>query len=143
MPAGPAGNTGGAGPQGFQGRQGPIGPAGPQSDYRLKTNIQNYNDGWGIVKNIQPKTFTRINDPLQKVESGFIAHEVQDGGLNQAVFGEKNAVDKNGDPIYQSLDTWSFVPTMWSALKKSIEDIEVLKTEVDTLKEEIRVLKNN
>ena len=53
------------------------------------------------------------------------------------------AVDKNGDPIYQSLDTWSFVPTMWSALKKSIEDIEVLKTEVDTLKEEIGVLKNN
>jgi hypothetical protein len=63
--------------------------------------------------------------------------------LNQAVFGEKNAVDKNGDPIYQSLDTWSFVPTMWSALKKAIEDIEVLKTEVDTLKEEIKVLKNN
>jgi FtsZ-binding cell division protein ZapB len=32
---------------------------------------------------------------------------------------------------------------MWSALKKAIEDIEVLKTEVDTLKEEIKVLKNN
>ena len=52
-------------------------------------------------------------------------------------------INYGDDPIYQSLDTWSFVPTMWSALKKSIEDIEVLKTEVDTLKEEIRVLKNN
>jgi hypothetical protein len=63
--------------------------------------------------------------------------------LKQAVFGEKNAVDENGDPIYQSLDTWSFVPTMWSALKKAIEDIESLKTEVDTLKQEIETLKNN
>jgi hypothetical protein len=61
----------------------------------------------------------------------------------RVVFGEKNAVDENGDPIYQSLDTWSFVPTMWSALKKAIEDIESLKTEVDTLKQEIETLKNN
>jgi uncharacterized protein (UPF0335 family) len=34
------------------------------------------------------------------------------------------------------------VPTMWGALKKAIEDIEALKNEVDTLTEEIKVLKN-
>jgi hypothetical protein len=131
-----------AGPQGPQGRQGPTGPQGPQSDYRLKTNIQNYNDGWGIVKNIQPKTFIRKSDPFNNIETGFIAHEVQEGGLSQAVFGKKDQVDSDGNPMYQSLDTWTFIPTMWSALKKSIEDIESLKTEVDSLKEEIKTLKN-
>jgi FtsZ-binding cell division protein ZapB len=31
---------------------------------------------------------------------------------------------------------------MWSALKKSIEDIESLKLEVETLREEVKTLKN-
>ena len=79
---------------------------------------------------------------MQKVESGFIAHEVAEGGLDQAVFGKKDAVDSRGRPIYQGLDTWSFIPTIWSALKKSIEDIEELKLEVITLKNEINILKS-
>ena len=68
---------------------------------------------------------------------------MSEGGLDQAVFGKKDAVDSRGRPIYQGLDTWSFIPTIWSALKKAIEDIEELKGEIIVLQDEINKLKNN
>ena len=52
-----------------------------------------------------------------------------------AVTGTKDAVDKEGKPIYQQVDVSSLIPIM-------VKAIQELKSEIDILKQEIINLKN-
>jgi hypothetical protein len=70
------------------------------SDYRLKTEINDFN-ALDIINNLKPKEY-RIGEAENK-SIGFIAHELQEY-LPQAVTGEKDAIDEDGNPIYQSVD---------------------------------------
>ena len=96
------------------------------SDYRLKTNIVPLANAVARVKLLQPKNFTWISAPEQGVAEGFIAHELKTV-VDDAVFGEKDAVDANGNPKYQGVDASMLVPLLTAALQEAIARIEALE----------------
>jgi hypothetical protein len=97
------------------------------SDYRVKTEIVDF-DALSIIKNLKPKEF-RIYDSPQK-SIGFIAHELQEY-YPQAVSGEKDAINKDGKPLYQGVD----YSQLTGLLTKAIQE---LKAEIDELKAKIK-----
>jgi hypothetical protein len=96
------------------------------SDYRLKTNIVPLANAVTRVKQLQPRNFTWVSSPEQGVVDGFIAHELKTV-VNDAVFGEKDAVDANGNPKYQGVDSSMLVPLLTAALQEAIARIEALE----------------
>ena len=86
------------------------------SDYRLKTEINDFN-ALNIISNLKPKEF-RIGN-AEKKSIGFIAHELQEY-YPQAVSGQKDAIDKDGNPIYQSVD----YSQLTGLLVKAIQELE-------------------
>jgi hypothetical protein len=88
-------------------------------------------DSWGIVKNLQTYHYNFIGS--QERISGFIAHEVQEAGLRQAVIGEKDAVDTDGKPMYQGFKPWELIPTLWTTVRDCMFRIEALESQVKSL----------
>jgi len=101
------------------------------SDYRLKENVVNIADGVDRVKQLSPKRFNFIADGTRTVD-GFLAHEVQTI-VPESISGEKDAVDENGDPVYQGIDQSKLVPLLTAALQEAIAKIETLETKVAAL----------
>ena len=66
---------------------------------------------------------------------GFIAHELAEV-CPHAVTGEKDAVDADGNPVHQGIDTSFLVATLTAAIKE-------LKSELDSVKAELATLKGN
>jgi len=87
------------------------------SDYRLKKDVVDINDGMSLIRKLKPKRFKFINDPSEKVFDGFLAHEVQDI-VPIAVSGVKDAVGENGHPIYQQIDTSWMVALLAAGIKE-------------------------
>ena len=102
------------------------------SDYRLKENEVAISDGITRLKTLKPYKFNFKNDPDYKFD-GFFAHEVSTA-VPEAVQGEKDAIDDNGDPKYQSIDHSRLVPLLTAALQEAIVKIETLESEVAALK---------
>ena len=101
------------------------------SDYRLKENIVDITDATTRVKQLQPKRFNFITDADTTVD-GFVAHEVS-SVVPEAITGEKDAADENGNPIYQGIDQAKLVPVLTKALQEAITKIEQLETRIQTL----------
>ena len=101
------------------------------SDYRLKENIADITDATTRVKQLQPKRFNFIENANTTVD-GFIAHEVS-SIIPEAVTGEKDAVDENGDIAPQGIDQSKLVPVLTKALQEAITKIEELETRIQTL----------
>jgi hypothetical protein len=102
------------------------------SDYRLKENVVEIPNAIDRLKQLKPSRFNFIKDP-ETVVDGFLAHEVQDI-VPEAITGEKDAVDDEGNPEYQSIDQSKLVPLLTAALKEAITRIETLEAEVTALK---------
>lgn len=102
------------------------------SDYRLKENIASMTGALNKVASLNPVTFTWKADG--KSTEGFIAHELQ-AVVPDCVTGEKDAVDEDGNPIYQGIDTSFLVATLTAAIQE-------LKTIVDTQAAKITALEN-
>jgi hypothetical protein len=101
------------------------------SDYRLKENIVDVVNGIDLVKQLQPREFNFISEPDETI-AGFIAHEVE-AVIPNAIFGEKDAINDEGDPVYQSIDQSKLVPILTAALKEAITKIETLEAKVAAL----------
>jgi len=101
------------------------------SDYRLKENKVDITDGIERVKLLKPCKFNFITDPDITMD-GFFAHEVQDV-VPEAIDGEKDAVDDEGNPEYQGIDQSKLVPLLTAALKEAITKIEDLETRIEAL----------
>ena len=101
------------------------------SDYRLKENIADITDATTRVKQLQPKRFNFIENADTTVD-GFIAHEVS-SIVPEAITGEKDAVDENGDIAPQGIDQSKLVPVLTKALQEAITKIEELETRIQTL----------
>ena len=101
------------------------------SDYRLKENVAEVTDGITRLQQLKPSRFNFIADPDKTVD-GFIAHEVQDI-VPEAITGEKDAVDDDGNPVYQGIDQSKLVPLLTAALQEAIGEIESLKARVAAL----------
>ena len=95
------------------------------SDYRLKENVIPISDGITRLQQLKPSRFNFITDPAETVD-GFIAHEVQDIAP-EAITGEKDAVDDDGNPKYQGIDQSKLVPLLTAALQEAIAKIESLE----------------
>ena len=102
------------------------------SDYRLKKNISLISGGIGRVKLLKPSRFSWIEGPDDYFQDGFIAHEVEQV-VPEAISGEKDGVDSNGEPIYQGIDQVKIIPLLTAALKEAITKIENLETRIQTL----------
>ena len=97
------------------------------SDYRLKDNVLPMIGALTKVQALKPCTYTWKNN--NSSGQGFIAHELQ-AIVPECVTGEKDAVDAEGKPIYQGIDTSFLVATLTAAIQE-------LKAEVDSLKAQL------
>jgi len=95
------------------------------SDYRLKENIVALDDAATRLKQIPVHRFNFIAEP-EKTVDGFLAHEVQDV-VPEAITGQKDEVDADGNPVYQGIDQSKLVPLLTAALQEAIGEIESLK----------------
>ena len=94
------------------------------SDYRLKENIVPMADALSVVAQLKPCTYTWKSNGSSG--QGFIAHELQ-AVVPDAVVGKKDAVDEDGNPKYQGIDTSFLVATLTAAIQE-------LKAEFDAYK---------
>jgi hypothetical protein len=94
------------------------------SDYRLKEDIQPMTGALSKVAALKPVTYKWKIDGSDS--EGFIAHELADV-CPQAVTGEKDAIDAEGNPKYQGIDTSFLVATLTAAIQE-------LKAEFDAYK---------
>jgi hypothetical protein len=101
------------------------------SDYRLKENIEDYTNASEIIKRSRLRKFNFKTNPEKEIV-GFIAHEYAEVSPD-FVIGEKDAVDENGNPIYQEMMMGSINPYLIGALKESILRIEELEQRLDAL----------
>lgn len=100
------------------------------SDYRLKENVVDLTGALDRVDQLEPKRFNFIADEDTTVD-GFLAHEVQDI-VPEAVTGEKDAVDDEGNPQYQGIDQSKIVPLLVGAIKELKAEIETLKSQINS-----------
>ena len=101
------------------------------SDYRLKENIAPVTDGITRLQQLKPSRFNFIAEPGHTVD-GFIAHEAQ-AVVPECATGTKDAVDDDGNPVYQGIDQSKLVPLLTAALQEVIGEIESLKARVAAL----------
>jgi len=101
------------------------------SDYRLKENIQPMTNALGVVNQLNPVTYTWKTDGSDG--QGFIAHELQ-AVVPDCVTGEKDAVDEEGKPVYQGIDTSFLVATLTKAIQELKAELDATKAEVAALK---------
>jgi hypothetical protein len=97
------------------------------SDYRLKENVTYTWDATTRLKQLKPARFNFIADETNTLRDGFIAHEVS-SIVPEAISGEKDAVDENGDIKYQGIDPSKLVPLL-------VKTIQELETRVKTLED--------
>ena len=102
------------------------------SDYRLKTNLEPISNGINRIKQLPVYRFNWIADESGNKVDGFVAHEAQ-AIVPESVTGEKDAVDAEGNPIYQGIDQSKIVPLLTAALKEAITKIETLESKVTAL----------
>ena len=94
------------------------------SDYRLKTDAQPMTGATDRLKALNPVNFEWIADGTRV--DGFIAHEVADV-VPEAISGDKDAVDEDGNPDYQGIDQSKLVPL----LVATIQELEARITQLE------------
>ena len=94
------------------------------SDYRLKENVQPMQDALAKIAQLNPVTYTWKADGSDG--QGFIAHELQ-AVVPDCVTGEKDAVDAEGNPQYQGVDTSFLVATLVKAVQELTARIAALE----------------
>lgn len=95
------------------------------SDYRLKENVAPIDDPIALLMQLKPCGFNFKAEPSQRV-NGFIAHELADV-IHEAVTGEKDAEDEDGNPIYQGVDQAKLVPVLTAAMQELVERVTRLE----------------
>lgn len=94
------------------------------SDYRLKHDIAAMTGALAKVLQLKPVTYKWNADNSDG--EGFIAHELAEV-CSHAVTGEKDAVDANGNPQYQGIDTSFLVATLTAAIQELNAKFEAYK----------------
>jgi len=109
------------------------------SDYRLKQDIAPITGALTKVALLKPSTYKWKVDGANG--EGFIAHELAEV-FPQAVTGEKDEVDEDDKPKYQSIDTSFLVATLTAAIQelKAINDTQA--ETINALTARIEALEN-
>jgi hypothetical protein len=98
------------------------------SDYRLKNTIAPMTGALTKVALLKPVTYKWNSDNSDG--EGFIAHELAEVCPN-AVNGEKDALDKDGNPEYQGIDVSFLVATLTAAIQEQQTLIQSLTARLD------------
>jgi hypothetical protein len=102
------------------------------SDYRLKENVAPLQNALDMVQQLNPVTYTWKVDG--SAGQGFIAHELQ-AVCPDAVTGEKDAVDEEGNPQYQGVDTSFLVGILTAAIKELKSELDAAKARIEQLEQ--------
>jgi len=108
------------------------------SDYRLKENVVPLTGAVDRLNQLQVHRFNFITDPDKTVD-GFLAHEAQ-AVVPECVTGEKDAVDDDGNPVYQGIDQSKLVPLLTAALQEALHKIETQAGVITALDARLKVL---
>jgi len=100
------------------------------SDYRLKENIAPMTGALTKIALLKPCTYTWKS--TQADGQGFIAHELQEV-FPDAVCGEKDAVDAQGNIVSQGVDTSYLVATLTAAIQEQQAIITSLTARIEAL----------
>jgi hypothetical protein len=92
------------------------------SDYRAKDIISPVLNSGEVIDSV-PVYMGKMKDATQ-ARPMFIAHETPD----YAHTGEKDAVDENGNPIYQQMDASSLVPVLWAEIQQLRKRVALLES---------------
>jgi len=103
---------------------------GTSSDYRLKENIAPMIGALEKVAQLKPCTYIWKEGGV--AAQGFIAHELAEV-VPDCVIGEKDAVDAEGNPIYQGIDTSFLVATLTAAIQEQQALITTLTNRITAL----------
>lgn len=87
------------------------------SDYRAKDVHGDYAASGAIIDAV-PVHLAQLKDKTQPMRPMFLAHELAEGGADFAVHGAKDAVDENGEPMMQKVDTTDpLIPILWAEVR--------------------------
>jgi len=100
------------------------------SDYRLKENVTPMTGALSTVAQLKPVTYKWKNNGSDG--QGFIAHELQEI-VPDCVSGIKDAVDADGNPKYQGVDTSFLVATLTAAIQEQQALITALTARITAL----------
>ena len=92
------------------------------SDYRAK-DISGPVTGSGALIDSTPVYMGKMKDATQE-RPMFIAHEVP----AYAHTGEKDAVDADGNPVYQQMDAGALIPVMWAEIQSLRKRLAILES---------------
>jgi hypothetical protein len=109
------------------------------SDYRLKENITPLTGALTKVSNLKPVTYKWKSDGSDG--EGFIAHELAEV-CPHAVTGVKDAVDADGNPVYQGIDTSFLVATLTAAIQELKALTDAQASTITALTARITALEN-
>ena len=97
------------------------------SDYRLKENVVALTNATERLKQLNPLRFSFIPDQANTIVDGFLAHEVADI-VPEAILGEKDAIDDDGNPVYQGIDQSKLVPLLVATIQELEARIAALES---------------
>ena len=101
------------------------------SDYREKENEVTISDALTRLNQLKPYRFNFIAEPDTTLD-GFFAHEVAEV-VPEAVTGEKDAVDDEGNIKPQGIDQSKLVPLLVKALQEADNKIDSLIARIEAL----------
>ena len=110
------------------------------SDYRLKENIAPMTGALAKVQQLKPVTYKWKADGSDG--EGFIAHELAEV-VPDAVVGEKDAVDAEGNSVYQGIDTSFLVATLTAAIQELKALVDTQASTITTLTDRITALEGS
>lgn len=102
------------------------------SDYRIKREVTPITNALTRFKKAKAYTFYKTTDPSKTIVEGFLAHELAEVQPD-AVIGEKDAVDDNGEMILQEVMEARLIPVMAQAIHDLVDLVESLQLRVDAL----------
>ena len=105
------------------------------SDYRAKEIKGVVTNALEKISLLKPKT-GRMVDAEQDIEF-FIAHELQEV-VPSAVTGIKDAVDEEGNPIYQMVDKSTLIPLLVASIQELSNIIKEQQKRIDVLESKVK-----
>ena len=103
------------------------------SDYRLKNDVAPIQNALTTVEALNPVSFTWIDG---RKDDGFIAHEIQ-AVIPNCVTGEKDAVNEDGTPKYQQMDSSGVIPFLVKAIQELNAKVDAQAAEIIALQTKV------
>lgn len=102
------------------------------SDVRQKRDVRPMTHALGTIQRLRPIRFNWIDQPNEIKSWGFLAHEVQEI-IPDMVQTPRDAVDDDGEPIYQTLDVGYLVPLLTRACQELEQELTALEADIQAI----------